>query len=150
MVGRNLIHQSYPDSWKSQEYGAYDPNTGKYVIFDSGGYVSASKSIIEYYMDPRNFLDESGVFQFMSHSYDSSTQTKSGLQKLVAGTFLDSSFPEKGYSTYSDIIMEAGKQSKANPYVLASMIILEQGSDGRAEAYRAMWQDIRDITIISI
>ena len=131
VVGRNLIHQSYPDSWKSQEYGAYDPNTGKYVIFDSGGYVSASKSIIEYYMDPRNFLDESGVFQFMSHSYDSSTQTKSGLQKLVAGTFLDSSFPEKGYSTYSDIIMEAGKQSKANPYVLASMIILEQGSDGK-------------------
>ncbi len=133
VVGRNLIHKSFPDSWKSKEYGAYNPDTGEYVIFDSGGYVSASESIIKYYMDPRNFLDESGVFQFMSHSYDSATQTKSGLQTLVAGTFLASTFPEKNekYPSYSDVIMDAGKQAKANPYVLASMILLEQGRDGR-------------------
>ncbi|MCI8348898.1 MAG: SH3 domain-containing protein [Firmicutes bacterium] len=136
IVGRNLIHESYPDSWKSKEYGAYDPSTGKYVIFDSGGYVAASESIIKYYVDPRNFLDETGIFQFMSHSYDSSTQTKSGLQSLVAGTFLAGTFPEKStkYPTYSDVIMDAGKQSKANPYVLASMILVEQGSDGRGHS----------------
>ena len=95
VVGRNLIHKSYPDSWKSQEYGAYDPNTGKYVEFDSGGYVSASEAIIKYYMDPRNFLNESGIFQFMSHAYDASTQTKSGLQTLVAGTFLADPFRKR-------------------------------------------------------
>lgn len=132
VVGINLIHKSYPDSWKSKEYGAYDPDTGEYVIFDSGGYVAASEAIIKYYMDPRNFLNESGIFQFMSHAYDSSTQTKSGLQTLVAGTFLANTFPEKSstYPTYADVIMDAGKQSKANPYVLASMIIMEQGANG--------------------
>lgn len=133
VVGRNLIHQSYPDSWKSKEYGAYDPATGKYIIFDSGGYVSASESIIKYYVDPRNFLNESGIFQFMSHSYDASTQTKTGLQTLIAGTFLANTFPEKSdtYPAYADVIMDAGKKAKANPYVLASMIIMEQGANGK-------------------
>ncbi len=136
VVGRNLIHKSYPDSWKSQEYGAYDPNTGKYVEFDSGGYVSASEAIIKYYMDPRNFLHESGIFQFMSHAYDASTQTKSGLQTLVAGTFLADPFPEKSstYPTYADVILDAGKKAGANPYVLASMIILEQGANGKGNS----------------
>ena len=136
VVGRNLIHKSYPDSWKSQEYGAYDPNTGKYVEFDSGGYVSASEAIIKYYMDPRNFLNESGIFQFMSHAYDASTQTKSGLQTLVAGTFLADPFPEKSstYPTYADVILDAGKKAGANPYVLASMIILEQGANGKGNS----------------
>lgn len=135
-VGINLIHKSYPDSWKSQEYGAYDPDTGKYVEFDSGGYVSASEAIIEYYMDPRNFLNESGIFQFMSHAYDASTQTKSGLQTLVAGTFLADPFPEKSstYPTYADVILDAGKKAGANPYVLASMIILEQGANGKGNS----------------
>ncbi len=136
VVGRNLIHKSYPDSWKSQEYGAYDPNTGKYVEFDSGGYVSASEAIIKYYMDPRNFLHESGIFQFMSHAYDAATQTKSGLQTLVAGTFLADPFPEKSstYPTYADVILDAGKKAGANPYVLASMIILEQGANGKGNS----------------
>lgn len=136
VVGRNLIHKSYPDSWKSQEYGAYDPNTGKYVEFDSGGYVSASEAIIKYYMDPRNFLNESGIFQFMSHAYDAATQTKSGLQTLVAGTFLADPFPEKSstYPTYADVILDAGKKAGANPYVLASMIILEQGANGKGNS----------------
>lgn len=136
VVGRNLIHKSYPDSWKSKEYGAYNPSTGEYVVFDSGGYVSASESIIKYYVDPRNFLNESGIFQFMSHSYDSATQTKAGLQTLVAGTFLSKTFPEKSaqYPEYSDVIMDAGQKSSANPYVLASMIIMEQGSDGRGHS----------------
>lgn len=132
-VGINLVHKSSKDSWKSDEYGAKD-SEGNYIEFDSGGWVAASKSIVEYYMDPRNFLNESGIFQFMSHSYDSQTQTKTGLQKLVAGTFLAKKFPESGYDTYSDALIYAGKQSGVNPYVLASMILVEQGRDGSGKS----------------
>lgn len=130
VVPRNLVHQSADDSWKSKEYGAYNFETGEYIIHDSGGWVAASRGIIEYYMDPRNFLNDTYVFQFMSHSYDAQTQTKSGLQELVAETFLDNKFPENGYETYSDVLMYAGKNANANPYVLASMILVEQGNDG--------------------
>ena len=128
-VSTNLVHKSSPDSWKSSEPGAVD-SSGNYIEFDSGGWVAASKSIVEYYMDPRNFLTEGGIFQFMAHSYDSQTQTKSGLQQLVAGTFLADKFPEAGYDTYSDVLIYAAQQSGANPYVLASMILVEQGRDG--------------------
>ncbi len=128
-VSINLVHQSADDSWKSREYGAVDSN-GNYIIFDSGGWVAASSGIIQHYMDPRNFLDSEGVFQFMSHSYDAKTQSKKGLQNLVAGTFLANKFPEPGYDTYSDILIYAGKNADANPYVLASMILVEQGTTG--------------------
>lgn len=134
VVSKNLVHQSADDSWKSRECGAYDPATGQYVVFDSGGWVAASRSIVEYYMDPRNFLNEGGIFQFMAHSYDAQTQTKEGLQKLVAGTFLANKFPEAGYDTYSDALIYAGQQSNANPYVLASMILVEQGKDGSGKS----------------
>ena len=128
-VSTNLVHKSQPDSWKSYESGALYPD-GSHIEFDSGGYVAASRSIVEYFMDPRNFLSEGGVFQFMSHSYDAQTQTEEGLQQLVSGTFLANKFPEKGYDTYSDVLIYAAQQSDANPYVLASMILVEQGRDG--------------------
>ena len=48
VVGINLIHKSYPDSWKSKEYGAYDPDTGEYGIFDIVCYVAASEAISKY------------------------------------------------------------------------------------------------------
>jgi len=133
VVGRNLVLNSSNNSYKSVEYGAYNPATGTYEIFDSGGWVSASRSIIEYYMDPRNSLSESSVFQFVAHSYDGDTQTKKGLQELVANTFLAKDFPEKSetYPTYVDLLMSAGIKSGSSPYVLASMILTEQGTNGQ-------------------
>lgn len=132
-IGINLVHKSADDSWKSKEPGAFD-SSGQYIEFDSGGWIAASKGIIEYYMDPRNFLTKTSVFQFMTHSYDSQTQSKEGLQKLVAGTFLANKFPEPGYDTYSDALIYAGSRSGANPYVLASMILVEQGRDGSGKS----------------
>lgn len=128
-VSVNLVHQSADESWKSNEYGAIDKN-GNHIVFDSGGWVAASKGIVQYYMDPRNFINEDGIFQFMTHSYDAYTQTKEGLNKLVKGTFLANKYPEKGYETYPDVLIYAGKESNANPNVLASMILVEQGNTG--------------------
>lgn len=38
-----------------------------------------------------------------------------------------------GQTTYADLIMEAAKQSKVSPYVLAAMIIQEQGTSGSSQ-----------------
>jgi len=38
-----------------------------------------------------------------------------------------------GQTTYADLIMEAAKQSKVSPYVLAAMIIQEQGTSGTSQ-----------------
>ncbi len=129
-VGTTLVASSSPSSWKSMEKGAYDFDKGAYVQYDSGGWVSASSQIIKYYMDPRNFLNQVGIFQFMTHSYDPDTQTKAGLQKVIQNTFMGGTFPESTHETYGDVLMEVGEKSGVNPYVLASMIIVEQGSSG--------------------
>ena len=129
-TGTSLVASSSPASWKSMAKGAYDFTTGKYIEYDSGGWVCASKEIVAYYLDPRNFINPIGAFQFLTHSYDETTQTKEGLQKVIKNSFMSGSFPESGYDTYADVLMEAGKISGVNPYVLASMILVEQGSSG--------------------
>ncbi len=113
-------------AWRDSR--AYNKTTGKWITLENR-WTYASRGAIENYMDPRNSLDESNIFAFMQQSYDSATQTKAVLKNVVAGTFL-----AKGYDgnadAYLDDIMEAAKQSKVNPYVLAATIIIEQGVNG--------------------
>ncbi len=133
-VGVSLIENSVDDAWKSKEYGAYNWETGSYVIFDSGGWVAAHKSVVAYYLDPRNFLNSTDIFQFFMQTYVPELQTLDGLKKLVSGTFLANNFPEDTYATYCDVLMEAAKQSGVSPYVLASMILTEQGTNGQGNS----------------
>lgn len=90
VIGRNLVASSSVSSWKSTETGAYDWGTGTWPGFDGSSWVQASSDIIAYYMDPRNFLNDKYIYQFMKQSYDSSLHTKAGLQNMVSGTFLSS------------------------------------------------------------
>lgn len=142
-VGRNTIQDrtgsEVPTSWKSLESGAYNWETGKWVSFDTGGWVSASKELISYYMDPRNFLDSTYVFQFLRQSYNANEYTaegleevKKGLEKMVAGTFLAKTdhFPE----TYVPVLMRVAADKKISPYVLASSILQELGKEGKSDS----------------
>lgn len=135
--GINVVAGSLPLSFRSKEYPNYDSSTGTYTSYDSGGWYTATPEVTKYYMDPRNFLTEDGIFQFMTHSYDGDTQKEAGLKNLVSGTFLAKSYPRvSGESvltaptTYVKALIKAGKNSKVNPYVLASMILVEQGTSG--------------------
>lgn len=96
VLGRNLVSSGSVSSWKSVANGAYNWDNSTWTGFDGSNWVAASEDIIRYYMDPRNFLDDTYVFQFLSHEYDSSTQTKEGLTKMVAGTFLSGSTDSTG------------------------------------------------------
>lgn len=131
-VGKTLVAGTAVDSQKSMEFGAYDWAKKTYAVYDSGGWVTAHKDTVAYYMEPRNFLNESSIFLFLDQSYNSEYQKKEGLNKMLEGTFMDSDkgFPEKGYATYADLLLEAAKQSKVNPFVLAAMILVEQGTNG--------------------
>ena len=44
---------------------------------------------------------------------------------------MSGSFPEDTYSTWAECIYDAGKRSGVNPYVLAAIIIVEQGTNGK-------------------
>ncbi len=136
VVGRNLVHSSALASWKSMEKGAYDFNGGYWYGLD-GSWVAASKEIIMYYMDPRNFLNDTYIFMFENQSYDPSYQTESGVKTILADTFMSRSYTcpdtKKKY-TYSQTFMDAAKKSGVSPYHLASRCRNEQGVNGAPQS----------------
>lgn len=126
---KNLVPISYSDYWKCTDNGIYN------IEIDSG-WVNASKSAVEYTMDPRNFLNEVRIFQFEKLSYDSNINNQSGVEKILYGTeFYEKTVTYKTStgssvtmsSKYSDLIWKAGIYSGVNPYHLASRIKQEVG-----------------------
>lgn len=122
-VGHNLVLDgSARESWKSMEYGAYNWETKKYVVFDSGGWVSAQREVVAYYMDPRNFLDDTAIFQFEQLSY-SSAHTVEGVTAILKGSFMES---------LAQDFVDVAKAKGVSAYLLASRALQEQGKDGNA------------------
>ena len=131
-VGANLVSKSSLSSWKSTEYGAYDWNTGTWTGFDGSSWVAASKDIVAYYMDPRNFLNDTYVFQFLHHAYDSNAQTKEGLTSLITGTFLEKT-PESTTAATQSVQETTG--SGNSPVVNNSGSTGTSGSLQQGESY---------------
>ena len=119
-------------SWRSMGKGSYNWSTNKWVE-SNGGWTGASREVIAYYMDPRNFLNVNGIFQFMQQSYVSQT-TEADVNKVIAGTFMAKGYNAKSGDiyggSYAKVLIAAGKQNGIDPCVLAAAIIQEQGSEG--------------------
>ncbi len=129
VVGRNLVPAGSLDSWKSTEPGAYNWEDGTWYGLDTAAWVAASKEIIEYFIDPRNFLldNDARILQFEALSYVPATQTKSGVANILSGSFMAT-------EGYHQIFMEAGASSGVSPYHLASRCLQEVGKNGSSSS----------------
>ena len=110
----------------SDDYRAYRHPTNK-ETYDSG-YYQASQNAVEYFMDPRNFLNETDIFQF----YDLSTAHSVGVEEVeavLAGTFMENALLENG-KTFAEYFLEVGAELDVNPVYLAVKARQEQGGDG--------------------
>ncbi len=108
---RNTIHQSN-GAWLCPCGGQGD-----------SGYYCASRRIVNYYIDPRNFLTETTIFQFL----DLSNQTVipiEQIQKAVQGTYLAGSV--NGVS-YAQMIYDAAQASGENALSITVKIFQELG-----------------------
>lgn len=108
------------------DYRAYRHPTNK-ESYDSG-YYQASKAAVEYFMDPRNFLNETDIFQF----YDLSAAHNVGIDEVQAvldGTFMENATLENDKS-YAAYFIEVGAELGINPVYLAVKARQEQGADG--------------------
>lgn len=103
-----------PESWKSMEKGAYNWSTGKYVSVDSGGWVTAAPAVVAYYMDPRNFLDETYIFQFENLQY-SDSHTLEGVKAILPSKF----------DKHAEDLLKAAKAAKVSAYFLATRMAQE-------------------------
>lgn len=116
-------------------------SNGNYVIQEGKSFVSASDKAVRYYLDPRNWLDETTILQFESTAYNEN-QTIEGIESIISSTWMKDSYitykdskgktqtykNEKGNKVkYSTAIMEAAKNSSLSAYYLASKIVQEVG-----------------------
>lgn len=129
----SLTDSSY-EAWRSVQKDDYNLGSKTYNAHDGSSWFTAEKRVVAYYLDPRNFLNSTSIFQFYVNKYNSSSQNIEGLKRLVSGTFLAGSFPEREYSTYADVIMVAAAQSNVSPYKIASKILTEQGTKGQGKS----------------
>ncbi len=130
-------HSISADILKSHDADDYNPSTGTFVSKDAG-FVQASELAVEYFLDPRNFLNEDGIFQFEMLSF-SEIFTIDAVELILKGSFMHQAKIEyldregtavKTERTYAEVIYEAGKTYNINPCYLASKILNEVGSDG--------------------
>lgn len=126
--GLNVVYSSSPSSWKSTDRLSYDAATSRYKDVEPGWH-QASKEVIEYYMDPRNFFTEKEIFQFLQLTFDES-QTVDGVQNILSGTWMAkmSVTDNNGNSiSHAQALYEAGKEANVSPYLLASRVRQENG-----------------------
>ncbi len=129
---QSLVWNGSISSWKSTADGDYNWDSNQWTGYDGANWVRASQGIIEHYMDPRNFLGINTVFQFLEQSFDENIQTVDGVKQIIAGTFMEKDVVDVDGTTlnYATAIYNAGKEFGVNPYVLAAMIVQEQGTQG--------------------
>ncbi|MEI8198424.1 MAG: dockerin type I domain-containing protein [Eubacteriales bacterium] len=134
MIGTSLITSSADDSWKSVDSNVYNWLTNTYTPYDGASWVNASKDVVAYYLDPRNFLSDTYIFQFLNLSYDAGTQTQDAVQKLLNNTFMAGTLitePVTGAQiSYAQAFMQAGAASGSSPYQLVSRIVQEVSATG--------------------
>ncbi|MBQ6874022.1 MAG: SH3 domain-containing protein [Clostridia bacterium] len=128
---RNLVPKGdgSSDLLKSKAAGDYNSKTGTYIEKDAG-WVTANSIAVSYFMDPRNFLNETDIFQFELLSF-SDAITVNTVEKVLEGTFMHDAkityFNSNGTKKtinkkYAQVIYNAGKENNINPCYLAAKI----------------------------
>ncbi len=119
IAGKNLITNNKSVEWKSLETGAYDWTTDKFIVYDGSTWVTASKEAVEYYMDPRNFLDETSIFMFEVLRYAAEYQDEEGVEAILKNTLF--------YEEYYDFIDNLKSSQKEGTYIFSKPYYIYKG-----------------------
>ena len=126
-LGVNLITKGKGVEWLSFGTGAYKWESDSFVAFDGSTWVTPSTDGLKYYMDPRNFLTEKGIFQFETLAFNGQYQNAAGVENILYNTPLYNTsytFSDDNGTvmtkSYSETFMDAAQYSGVSPYHLAS------------------------------
>lgn len=133
-AGVNLVQSTVNDARKSTESFAYDWSKNKWYGFDGADWVCASSEFIAYCMDPRNYLDETYIFQFETLEY-ASYQTKEGVSSILSNTFMSGNYTDTDNKkkSYAETFVTVGSELGVSPYHLAARCKQEQGTKGTSQ-----------------
>ncbi len=135
---RKFVAASSGHAWKSMENGHYfwpsDTTeawtAGSYKFAEGESWVMAHSSVVNYFMDPRNFFDTTSIFIFLKQSHIPGSVTPESVQEAAKGSFLEGMLPDDPERSYAQAIVAAADEAKLNPFVIMGLIKQEQGPDG--------------------
>jgi len=127
----NLVVYS---SWAAQPWTSlgtanytpyYDPAMKAY---DSGSFYQASRAAVAYFMDPRNFLNDTEVFMFETLGYNAAAHTVAAIDTALTGSFMKNAGHDGGTETFAALLRRLGAQYDTSPVFLAGRLLQEQGN----------------------
>ena len=110
----------------------YNYSTDTFKAYDGSTWFQANNETVAYYMDPRNFLTESGIFMFEDLTYYKNFQTSSVVKKILYTDF---------YKNLINYYIEAAAKYNVSPVYLAALSRQEVGlnsskaTSGKAGTY---------------
>ncbi len=119
-VGKMSLIQTPNEGFLSTSTDSYDYLTDTFVVKEGSNWYSANEKVVAYYMDPRNFFDESSIFMFEKLSFDAGYQTIEAIESVLAG---------RDIIEHSSVIYNAAQEYNVNAIYLASRIRQETGGN---------------------
>ena len=117
-----------PDEWNDLKEKNYPPYYAKDAkAYDSGAWYQASRETIEYFMDPRNWLNEREIFMFETLQFDAKSQTPEAVEKTLSKTFMANAKCGGTKGTFAELLMDVGRKLGVSPVFLAGRMASEQG-----------------------
>ncbi len=116
--GKSLVYKTLPDWTKNG-------------LYDTGNWYYASEAALKMYMDPRNSLSESAIFQFEQLTYNEAYHTLEAVNTFLKNTFMNDSSPAPGTNTtYANLFWTIGREEgrQVSPFHLAARVLQEQGA----------------------
>lgn len=113
----------------------YNYETDKFTALDGTTWYQANSDTIAYFMDPRNFLTESGIFMFEDLTYNKNYHTSELVKKVLYTDF---------YKDYIKHYISAAEKSNVSPIYLATLSRQEVGlnsstaTSGKAGTYNGV------------
>lgn len=88
----NVLGKSYINDGIISHYstmaGSYSWETDTYYVQEGSNWYQAAPEMVAHFMDPRNFLNESDIFQFEKLAFSSTSQTEENIEAMLKGTFM--------------------------------------------------------------
>ena len=97
----------------------YNWNTNLFEGYD-GSFFLANEKTVAYFLDPRNYLNESSLFMFETLYFNDTYQNKEKIKTIL------------GTDEYSDLIFKAGAEFNYSPIAIAIKIRQEGALNNRA------------------
>lgn len=107
------------EGWLSTRQGDYNWETNIFKPYDGLVWKQASREVIAYHIDPRNYLDERTIFMFETLSYNRDIHTTEVVRNVLYSDFL---------RQFTSLFMKAAEVTNASPLFLAAVSRQEVGT----------------------